>query len=84
MIIERISVKTPDYVLIEDYVVIISNTDRRVIPVGSFVQPIDEYYLPKHIKDSDDYKFQIGPSRFIWAYTRYGIVRIPKSLLRRV
>lgn len=48
------------------------------IPSGSFVKPIEDRWVPKHILD-DPYR-QRQPNE-IYCYTRFGIYPIPKDAL---
>lgn len=73
--------KTPDYVLHTDFTYHESSHDTKVLRAGSFVQPIDIYYIPKHIKDN--YKF-FDTEKETFCYTHYGIIVIPRNLIRMV
>jgi hypothetical protein len=73
---------TPNYVLTEEHAVSSGPYDTKTLPAGSFVRPIDPVYLPRHITESDEYKY-FSPERQIYCYTRIGIVAIPKYKVRR-
>lgn len=74
--------KTPDYVLMEDY-----NTgdysSEKILPAGSFVRPIDYYYLPAHIKESASKSYLEDTSK-VFCYTYYGIKLIEWSKIRKL
>lgn len=52
-----------------------------VLPAGSFVCPIDWYYVPKHVKESDRYRWFDKETHSV-CYTRFGLVPIAKRVLR--
>lgn len=54
-----------------------------VLPVGSFVKPLELTYLPQHIKDGNDYRWYT-PSKEVFVYCHYGIVLLPRDLIRRI
>lgn len=74
--------KTPDYVLSEAYVTYQGSTQVEY-PVGMFVRPIDPYYLPKHILDSDSHRW-FNSQLEVYCYTSLGIVKFPKNIVRKV
>lgn len=71
-----------NYVLMEDF-----NFNRlgdaNVLPAGAFVMPIEAQYLPRHIKDSTDYRWY-DPQVSAFCYCHAGIILIPLSLIRTV
>jgi hypothetical protein len=76
--------KTPEYVTKEPWSYKKSfNTEPVNFPAGSFMKPIDPYYLPKHVLDSDEYRWS-NKNTETFAYTRIGIIPVPKDLLRKV
>ena len=72
--------RTPDFVLNEDFFFGPSN-DQKVIPAGSFVRPIEFKYVPKETISRAGF-FSKADSQF--CYTRYGILIIPKILIRSI
>lgn len=74
--------KTPDYVLNEEVKIMDSLLNEKVLPAGSFVKPIEPYYLPKHIKDQTSFHW-FDPRTEAYCYTFYGIVMIPLRSIRR-
>lgn len=53
------------------------------LPEGSFVKPIEACYLPKHITDSDAFRY-VNLKDNVYVYCHYGIIPIPRSILRQV
>lgn len=71
--------KMPDYRTIEDCVLKGDFfSDSKTLPAGSYVKPIDWYWLPAHIKEQ--YKHYDRHTMLI-CYTRYGIFPIPKAIV---
>ncbi len=75
--------RTPDYILMKDYTISISPGDVITIPVGSFVRPIDAYYIPKGIRDKYGCRWFNEDSQ-VFCYTRFGILPIEKDAFRQV
>lgn len=73
---------TPDYVLKEEYRFSVGPQDVRVLPAGTFVRPIELYYVPKHVVDNPDYR-HFNKHEEVFCYTRYGIIPIPRKHIRR-
>lgn len=76
------SLPTPNYVLMEDVYVILS-VESKKLDVGSFVRPINIYYLPQHIKDNPRL-YPINLKTHTYCFTFYGIVAIPLDKIRKV
>lgn len=72
---------TPDFVLTEEFSIYNGPQDSKVLKAGSFVRPISKCYLPKHITE-DPHNQYIFDDR-VFCYTHYGIILIPKKLLRQ-
>lgn len=72
---------TPDYVLIQDYTVNPYVPDSTLVPAGTFLRPLDLYYVPKHIRDASR---GFNKDKEVYCYCSYGILPFPKGLLRRV
>lgn len=75
--------KTPNYVTTEDCKLDQGKFSAKILPVGTFVRPINNEYLPRHIKESDMY-FWIKTGEYVYVYCSYGIVLIPKDIVREV
>lgn len=73
---------TPDYVVDENVVFTNFNGDTLTLPAGSFVKPIDFYYIPAHIKITFDWRV-FNKDTHIFCYTRFGIIPIEKKKIRR-
>lgn len=79
------SLPTPQFLTQEACVVSTTKGDKN-LPAESFVREISEYYLPKHIKEEEEKKpawDKFKPDTQIYVYCHYGIVPIPKRILRR-
>lgn len=74
---------TPDYVMTEDFDYMTDSWDKKIIPAGAFVRPIDQYYVPKHVRNT------MANKNFDWetetfCYTpRDGIIAIPNKMFRK-
>lgn len=75
--------KTPDYVLMQAYEIQLSGIDTLVLPAGSFVRPIDPYYLPKDIKSKYPCRWY-DPKTDFMCYTHYGLLPIAKTAITQV
>ena len=76
--------RTPDYVTTEQFSIIKNDFwDKLIIPVNTFVRPIELCYLPKHILDSSLHKW-VDLNKEVYAYSHYGIIPIPKDKMRKV
>ena len=73
--------KTPNYVLDEDFSIPYGHHDVKVLPAGTFVRPIETCYVPKHIKDENKW---FNEKTDCYCYTRIGIIVIPKKYVRKV
>lgn len=78
--------RVDDYMTSEDCYIIkpdATTIDQMItLPAGTFVKPIEPYYLPDHIKNSDDYA-SFSPKTQVYVYCHYGIVAIPRRVLRK-
>lgn len=72
--------KTPDYILIEDYTCYMGPGDPIILKAGSFARPLEPNWVPEHVKTG--YR-SASPSQ-VHCYTHYGIIPVPKKLLRKV
>lgn len=73
--------KVPEYVLSEDHRIVMPIGHEDItIPAGTFVKPIDKYYVPAHIRNERP-GIYIAPWE-VFCYSRYGIYPIPKSKIR--
>lgn len=76
--------KVPEYVLKEEWSWDVGPQDRRTLPAGAHVKPVEERYVPVHVKETWKYSMHRGKDPSIYVYTRYGFVAIPASIVRRV
>lgn len=75
--------RTPNYCLNQEFVYNWDIHDKKSLPNGSFVRPIELCYIPQHILDIPRNK-SFDPEKEIYCYTRYGIMAIPKHMIREV
>lgn len=74
---------TPDYVLVEDVHYNAGGFESKVLTAGTFVRPIDKYYIPQHVKDKPECKYYTEGETY-YCYTPHGILVIHKSKIRRI
>jgi len=74
--------KTPDYVLTEEYSQSWSIADSKKLPAGSFVRPISWAYLPREIR-MDEKNRGLDHDKVVFCYTKIGIVLIPRNIIRQ-
>lgn len=74
--------KLPEYVLMEPWEYDYGSFDKLQLPVGAFVQPINEKYVPQHVKD--DKRWSGSKKNLVYCYTRYGILLLPESIIRKI
>lgn len=77
------SVKAPTYQLSAPHIISNGPTDTRTLQTGTFVQPLHSQYVPKHVLDKGE-NLGYDPKNYTFAYTHYGIVLIPKSIIIEV
>lgn len=77
------SISTPNYVLTEDLTLYTTSQKSTVLPVGSFVRPIELCYVPKHVLDSTMGR-TFSKLTQVFCYTYFGIVPINWNLIRKV
>lgn len=76
--------KTANYVLSKDVEIAnYDNWDKRILPAGMFVKPIDPRYVPKHILDNALNQF-FNPKTEVFVYCRIGIVVVDIDAIREV
>lgn len=75
--------KTPDYVLTEDYILKSDSGNDNTLAAGTFVRPISYNYLPAHIKDSIMGRW-FDPDKQVFCWCRQGIFLFPLRIIRRV
>ena len=74
---------TPDHIATEDCSIYTGlGKDPIVIPKGSFVRPIEYKWLPKHVKEDDRWR-GIDNEKYVFVYTKHGIVPVWRSSVRK-
>jgi hypothetical protein len=78
-----VTMKVPDYTLTEAYAWDIGPQDKRSLPAGSFVKPVDTRYVPAEVREkwrkSDIHRMY---DDLTFAYTHFGFILVPRKLLR--
>lgn len=75
------SVRVATYMLNESFPFESPTTKQTItLPPGTFVKPIEDVYLPKHVKESLDYKYH-DPKEVVFCYCSLGIIPIPKKII---
>lgn len=75
--------KTPNYVLTAAHTYHFGPHDTKVFDAGTFVRPIEKRWLPKHVLEHKDNRW-VDHSREVFCYTRWGILLLPRNILRQV
>ncbi len=71
--------RTPNWRLTADFIVKRAGRTSVTLPAGSYVRPMDLYYVPEHIKDANPYFWESSET---YCYTRHGIVAVPNHYLQ--
>lgn len=75
--------KTPDFVTMEDHKFSTGIWDEKTLAKESFVRPIELTYVPKHVLEQATHKW-FDKETHIYVYCRYGILYIPKKIIRTI
>lgn len=77
------SLPTPNYCLVSEYRIVqgAAVVDAKILPAGTFVRPIDYYYVPLHVREDKRWAF-FDRDKEVFCFTRWGIVPIPRDLIR--
>lgn len=70
--------KTEQWVLAQEYTHSFNQRDSFTLPSGAFVLPMETKYVPKHVREA----IFLDSSKEIFCYTHFGIIPIPKKILR--
>ena len=68
--------KTPDYMLKEDFIYIHGNSSTTTVEKGSLVSIVEWRWLPKHIKE-----YAYDQTQRVYCQTKYGLICMPRDLL---
>lgn len=77
------SPKTPNYILSEDYSYPTGPHESKILNSGMFVRPIEIHYVPKHVLDNPLWR-GFNKTKEVFVYCRYGIVPVPRNIVREV
>lgn len=75
------TVKTNNHALTEAYAHSAGPHDTIYLPQGSYVSPVDPYYLPRHIKELPEYR-HMNHDTHTFAYTKFGLIPLPKKIIK--
>ena len=75
--------RAPTYITMVDHKIMNEVWEEKILPSGSFVKPIHDIWLPKHIKDSSFYRF-IDYEKDTYVYCHFGIISIPWDIIREI
>lgn len=70
---------TPNFITTEEIIMQIGPHDKRVIPAGSNVRPINEWNLDKETLERWGGSIPIGK---VIVFTRFGLWPVPKGSIR--
>ncbi len=70
--------KTPNYITTQEITLDFGPQDRRIIPAGSSVRPVEETYLPAHVME----KWKSVPAGKVFVYCRYGFWPVLRDQIR--
>lgn len=74
--------RTPNHVLTVDFSYGEGGMyDRKTIPAGTFARPIELAYIPQHVLDDPRWQY-FSKETEVFVYTRYGIIPVPRRILR--
>lgn len=77
-------VRTPNYVLSEPFIYSVYGhgpMDSRTLEAGTFVRPIELYYVPKHVTE-DPQNRGFDKAKEVYCYCHFGIIPIPRKIIR--
>lgn len=78
------SVKVQDYALKSPHMYRTGVwADPITLPAGLFVKPIEYRYVPKHVLEKYENTGH-DDSKCVFCYTSYGIISIPRELIREI
>ena len=72
------SIKIPNYITNTDVRITINITESVTVPAGTWVKPVEYYYVPKHIKDIPWWK-HLNTEERVFTYSHYGFLPIPRK-----
>lgn len=75
--------RSPEFVL-SDTQTVGSAQDAKILPIGTFVKPIERHYLPKHVLEDYRWRYETNDERYVFCYTQHGIVPILKEKVRQL
>lgn len=75
--------KTQDFCLSEDCTIYVPIGDNIIIPAGTFVNPIDMRWVPKHVIDDTRWRW-FNKDKHVYVYCYLGIVPVDKDKIRTI
>lgn len=71
-----------EYITNADYKVWLGS-ESIILTAGSHVKPMNYYYVPKHIKDDDRYRW-FDKNTQVFCYCYMGIIALPRHIIEEV
>jgi hypothetical protein len=75
--------RVPDYVTRDAITISYGFDQEKVLPAGSFVKPIRECYLPKHVTEDPKNRF-FDPNVHLYVYCYYGFIYVEQKQIMEV
>lgn len=75
------SIRTPNFITTKEVTIDNGPQDKQILPAASSVRPVDDRYIPEHVKER--YKWGLPADQQL-CYTHYGFVPIRKDWIREV
>lgn len=78
------SLPTPNYLTTEECSFVLNDNiwEKKILPAGTFVRPIDVRWLPNHIKESSSFRW-MNDATEVFVYCKFGIILIPIKIVRK-
>ncbi len=73
--------RTPSYVLVQAVSISYGPMDYKILDAGTYISPLQYCYVPQHVID-DPFNKYFNADTEVFAYTKFGIVAIPKRSIR--
>ncbi len=68
------------YITTEDYTYSVGPHDTRTLPKGSHILPMHLWWVPKHIKEHEYFRYTSDKTH-TFVYSSHGIVPIPTEII---
>lgn len=75
------SPRTPNFCLSADFMFSYDRHDTKTLPAGTFVRPLELQYVPQHVLDNPLWR-GFNKDKEVFVYTKFGILAVPKHIVR--